>query len=127
MVESLFHGDNYQVMKELLNVAATRHEALASNIANLETPGYKRIDLDKTFEAELRADLRSGNALEVVGLQPKLTQDPTVSTVRADGNNVQLDRELLAMAGNSANYDVLTQFASSSLKQLRTAIIGRIS
>jgi flagellar basal-body rod protein FlgB len=125
MVESLFQSDNYSVVKKLLDVAAMRHEALASNIANVETPGYKRVDLNKTFEAELRADLRAGDARAATRLQPALAEDSTAISSRADGNNVQLDRELLAMTGNSTNFDVLTQFASSSLKQLRTAIIGR--
>lgn len=125
MVESLFQGDNYQAVKKLLDVAAMRHEALASNIANVETPGYKRLDLDKTFEAELRSDLRAGDVRDAAGLQPRIAEDSTARTMRSDGNNVQLDRELLAMTENSTNFDVLTQFASSSLKQLRTAITGR--
>jgi flagellar basal-body rod protein FlgB len=125
MVESLFQGDNYQAVKKLLDVAAMRHEALASNIANVETPGYKRLDVDKTFEAELRSDLRAGDVRDAAGLQPRIAEDSTARTMRSDGNNVQLDRELLAMTENSTNFDVLTQFASSSLKQLRTAITGR--
>jgi flagellar basal-body rod protein FlgB len=125
MVESLFQGDNYQAVKKLLDVAAMRHEALASNIANVETPGYKRLDMDKTFEAELRSDLRAGDVRDAAGLQPRIAEDSTARSMRSDGNNVQLDRELLAMTENSTNFDVLTQFASSSLKQLRTAITGR--
>jgi flagellar basal-body rod protein FlgB len=125
MVESLFQGDNYQAVKKLLDVAAMRHEALASNIANVETPGYKRLDVDKTFEAELRSDLRAGDVRDAAGLQPRIAEDSTARGMRSDGNNVQLDRELLAMTENSTNFDVLTQFASSSLKQLRTAITGR--
>src|SRR4051794_12675152 len=119
MIESLFKGDNYQATKKLLDVAALRHEALASNIANVETPGYKRLDLVKSFSDELNSQLRAGHIDRVNELQPSISEDPSAPMTRADGNTVQLDRELLAMTTNSTNFDVLTQFASGSLKQLR--------
>jgi len=125
MIEALFQNDNYLATKKLLDATALRHEALASNIANVERPGYKRIDLAPTFEQELRSELRSGNTNRLASLQPSIQLDSTAVASRADGNNVQLASELLSMASNSANFDVLTQFASGSLKQLRTAITGR--
>ena len=45
MIEALFNQPNYQATKKLLDVSVLRHEALASNLANLETPNYKRIDV----------------------------------------------------------------------------------
>ena len=51
--------------------------------------------------------------------------DPNGGTERQDGNNVQLDKELMNMSANSLQYDTLTEFVSGSLKQLQMAITGK--
>jgi flagellar basal-body rod protein FlgB len=56
---------------------------------------------------------------------PRTETDSLSPATRADGNNVQIDRELLEMSKNTMNFDALTNFASGSLKQLKMAIIGR--
>lgn len=125
MIDSLFSNSNYLATKRLLDAAAMRHEALASNIANVETAGYKRTDLPKDFAAEFAARVRSG---DVSGAPtPKIVPDTATTSTRLDGNNVELDKELLAMSKNSAEYDAMTEFVSGSLKQLRMAITGRTS
>ncbi len=125
MIESLFSSTNYQAAKQLLDVATVRHEALATNLANLETPGYKRVDLPKDFSAEFAARLRAGELASAPAA--KITEDLTSTSQRKDGNNVELDKELLSMSKNSAEYDTLTEFVSGSIKQLRMAITGRTS
>jgi flagellar basal-body rod protein FlgB len=127
MIDLMLARDNYELAVRLLDAAALRHEALATNLANVETPGFKRLDLAPDFAQQLSAYAASpepGAALET--LQPRLAADLTARAVRPDGNNVQLDRELLEMNRNALEYDVLTQFASDSLKRLKTAITGRV-
>ncbi len=123
MIEQLFSGTNYQATKQLLDAATMRHEALAANIANLETPGYKRVDLPKDFAQEFAAHVRSGGTSAAPA--PKIVEDSAATARRKDGNTVQLDKELLAMTKNEAEYDVLTEFVSGSIKQLKLAITGR--
>ena len=123
MIDQLFSGANYQATKQLLDVAVLRHEALAANIANVETPGYKRVDLPKDFSQEFAAHLRGGGGPGAP--TPTIAEDATASSRRKDGNTVQLDKELLAMSKNEAEYDTLTEFVSGSIKQLKLAITGR--
>lgn len=125
IVGSLFQSDVYQSSKKMLDVTSVRHQALASNIANATTPGYKRVDISKTFEQELQKSIRGGKENEIASLKPTVEADPTVHTTRLDGNNVQIDQELLSLSSNATNYQALTQFVSGSLRQLRTAITGR--
>ena len=125
LVASLFKSDNYTAVKKMMDVTALRHDAIASNIANVSTPGYKRVDLAKSFEDELRNTIGDRKSAPIAALQPRLELDTLTPSTRADGNNVQIDSELLAMTKNTTNFDVLTDFASGSLKQLRHAIIGR--
>ena len=125
LVASLFKSDNYTAVKKLMDVTALRHGAIASNLANVSTPGYKRVDIAKSFEQELSTTISDRKAPRIAALQPRLEADTLTPSTRADGNNVQIDSELLAMTQNTINFNVLTDFASGSLKQLRTAITGR--
>jgi flagellar basal-body rod protein FlgB len=121
MIAQIFNQGTYAASKQLLDASVLRHEALASNLANIETPGYKRVDLPKDFEKEFASRLRAGGSSPA----PSLTVDNEAPAQRTDGNNVSLDHELLAMNRNAAEYEALTEFVSGSLKQLRVAISGR--
>jgi flagellar basal-body rod protein FlgB len=127
MIESLFNSPNYAMSKVMLDVTTDRQEALASNIANAETPGYHRVDLAKDFEQELQAHFQAGEPAAVPLHQKVIETDPNARSVRPDGNNVELDNELLKMSGNEMQYETLTEFVSSSLAQLKVAITGRTS
>jgi flagellar basal-body rod protein FlgB len=74
VIEGLFSGNNYLAAKKLLDAAALRQSALASNIANVETPGYKRVDVDASFETQLVSATRKGETKELKLLQPQLAQ-----------------------------------------------------
>lgn len=125
LVASLFASDNYTAVKKLMDVSAMRHAAIASNIANVSTPGYKRVDLSKTFEEELKSRIGARDAAAIASAMPRTETDSLTPSTRADGNNVQIDRELLELSKNTMNFDALTNFASGSLKQLKMAITGR--
>jgi flagellar basal-body rod protein FlgB len=125
LVASLFASDNYTAVKKMMDVTAMRHAAIAGNLANVSTPGYKRVDISKTFEDELKARIGSRDSAQITAAVPHTELDNLTPSTRADGNNVQIDRELLALSGNTMNFDALTNFASGSLKQLKMAITGR--
>ena len=54
VLDNLYSQENYLISKKLLDATQLRHETLANNIANVETPGFKRRDLPKNFSVELR-------------------------------------------------------------------------
>lgn len=127
MIDQLLGHQNYQLAKHLLDAASLRHEALATNIANLETPGFKRLDLSPDFALQLEKVAAAGPASsEPLRLTPTVVQDLNARAVRPDGNSVELDRELIELSRNTLEYDFLSQFASDSIKRLRTAITGRV-
>src|SRR5690606_25666269 len=102
MIDPLFQNTTYQLARKLLDAAVLRHEAIATNIANAETPGFQRLDVAPDFAAELRARLHTGASREALDtLQPRLLEDASARSVRPDGNSVELDRELLAMNRNA--------------------------
>src|SRR5438552_1617061 len=118
MIEKLFNNDNYAMSKTMLDVAAARHEALAANIANVETPGYHRVDVSKSFLQQLQQHIKTGECMEATG-KPMIETDSTASSARADGNNVQLDNELLQLGSNEVQYETLADFVSGSLARLK--------
>ena len=132
MIDQIFSGGSYQAVKQMLDMTSQRQEALAGNIANVETPGYRRVDLDRTavtdFQATMHAAAQSGNFSQVGatgGHAMRTVLDTEVTSSRPDGNNVEIDHELLAMSKNTVEYGTLTEFASNSLKCLKMAITGR--
>ena len=126
MIDPIFQSDNYQLARKLLDAAALRSEAIASNVANAETPGYRRLDVSTDFADQLKARCQAGD-LAAAGedLRPTLVQDPYARTVRPDGNSVDIEKELLAMNKNSVEYEFLTDIVSGNIKQLKMAITGR--
>ncbi len=126
MVDPIFKSDNYLLAKRLLDASVMRQEAIAANIANAETPGYKRVDLAPSFASELRAKMEAGSfSAGAANLQPALVQDRNARSVRPDGNNVEVERELLEMNRNSVDHQFLTDMVSRNIRQLKLAITGR--
>ncbi len=126
MIDPIFQADNYLLARKLLDAAALRQEAIASNVANAETPGYRRLDVAPDFVQQLKAcaaqgDLGSAGAV----LRPQLVEDASARSLRPDGNSVEIERELLAMNRNAVEYDYLSEIVSRNLKQLKQAITGR--
>ena len=126
LLQNLYEQENYLVAKKLLDATHLRHESLSNNLANVETPGFKRRDLPKTFSVELRRAVERKDFRRVKSLLPRSREDLQAKPVRMDGNTVQLDEELLAMNRNALNYEYLTQMVSGSIKELNLAIKGRL-
>lgn len=126
MIDPIFQSDTYQLARKLLDVSVTRQEAISSNIANAETPGYRRVDIAPDFAAELKSKIRSGaTSEEIASVSPRVSEDQFARSVRPDGNTVEMERELLEMNRNTVEYNYLTEVVSRNFKQLRTAITGR--
>jgi flagellar basal-body rod protein FlgB len=127
MIDALFSQTNYAAMKKMLDATALRHEAIASNLANAEKPGYKRIDLESSFSSELKRAIGDKDAQQIMSLRPTLGVDTTAVANTKDGNTVQLEEEMMKMHQNVMAHAVETQLVSGQLLRLRLAITGRPS
>ncbi len=125
MIDALFNNTNYVAAKKLLDATMLRHEAIASNLANLETPGYKRVEIAPTFQAELKEALAAGDSSQISSIQPKLQVDPSAVAQSRDGNTVSLEAEMAHLQQNTLSHALETQLISWQLVRLRTAILGR--
>ncbi|MBA4180992.1 MAG: flagellar basal body rod protein FlgB [Anaerolinea sp.] len=111
-----------------------RQEAISSNIANIDTPGYKRQDV--AFESELRRQAgRGATGLATTDsrhissgskLRNQLGLDPAqmLTSSRMDGNNVDIDQEMIALADTQMRYQAASSALSSKLRTIRNVIQG---
>ena len=98
-------------LERYLDLLSAREKLVASNIANVDTPGYKTQDLD--FQAEFRSALEGGS--------PQVTEVGGLKT-KSDGNNVSLDREARLLSENALRFSVATNLLRGQLQAVRTAI-----
>jgi flagellar basal-body rod protein FlgB len=127
MVDGLFNEPNYLAAKKMLDAVALRQDAISSNLANVETPGYKRVDLAPSFQSQLEHACASRDPQQLATLQPSISTDLNAVPTGRDGNTVNLEDEMLRMNQNTILHSVETQLVSSTFYRLRMAISGKSS
>lgn len=128
MIDPVFQSNTMHLAEKLLDASALQQQAIAANLANAETPGYRRVDLAPDFEARLKATCEEGGSPAAIdALKPTLAEDASARIVTPDGNSVEIDHELLAMNRNAVEYNYLTDIVTYNIKQLKVAIDGQPS
>ena len=92
-------------LERAIQGSALRQEALAENIANVNTPGYKRQDVD--FHSALQAAMPMGR--DAVAATPFAASVDDSAPMRPDGNSVDIDAESANLAQNALEYEALAQ------------------
>jgi len=125
MIDALFSQPNYAAVKKLLDATSLRHEAIARNLANLETPHYQRVDVAPSFTTTLRQAIISHDAAQIQAIEPSIVTDTSASPLGHDGNTVDLEAELVKLNENTVAHALETQLMTGQLLRLRLAITGR--
>lgn len=121
--------DYINVMDKTADASWIRNEVIANNIANVNTPGYKREDV--AFERELERAL--GNSryktmdakvkdVKLDRLKPRTVKDYSNFSYRLDGNNVDIDTENVTLAANQIKYQGVIAGIQSEFSNLKTAM-----
>ena len=117
------------VLDKAADAAWLRNEAISNNLANVDTPNYKRQDV--SFEDELirnlnKVEYRTMDAkvynMQLSKIEPRVYTDAEAYSYRLDGNNVDIDRENVYMAENQITYNSLMQCVKSEFQNLKTAM-----
>lgn len=106
-----------RILERGLEAASLRHRVLTHNIANINTPGFKRSRVE--FEEQLIQAIQEGKAPDSVAPQV-VTETNTLA--RPDGNNVDVELEMAQLAENQIWYSALTRQISDHFARLRTVI-----
>lgn len=94
-----------------MDLLSARQKLVASNIANVDTPGYKAKDIDFQFEFMSLVKGAGPNVVDAPGL-----------VVKNDGNNVSMDREARLLAENALRFNLAANLMKSQLKMVSAAI-----
>lgn len=106
-----------RVLESALGAASLRQRALAHNVANISTPGFKRARVE--FEEQLAQALQNGG--DPNSISPQVVEE-TQTVGRPDGNNVDIELEMTQMASNQIWYAALTRQLSDQFNRLRMVI-----
>lgn len=114
----------YTSLKVVLDGCLLRHRVISNNVANVDTPGFKRSKV--IFEEKLRDLIKERNISphKIRKLRPEIVIDQS-SAWREDFNNVDIEREMMELSKNTLKYKIYVQLLSRKLGKIRQAIIGR--
>ncbi|MCA8980461.1 MAG: flagellar basal body rod protein FlgB [Planctomycetes bacterium] len=113
-------GNNGRLLVNLMSAAARRAEVIANNIANQNTPGFKRSTVE--FEDLLARELRSGaSGRDLLALAPE-EQIDLVSPSNGEGNNVHMELETNAMNQNRLMYETYSAILKTRMELIRASI-----
>lgn len=117
--------DYVNVLNRAADASWKRNEAIANNIANVDTPGYKRqdVEFDTILQREMRdsryvsTDAKVAN-LDLSRLEGKQYTDSAAFSYRMDGNNVDIDTENTYLASNQIKYNALMTSVNQEFSRL---------
>ncbi|HHT98093.1 MAG TPA: flagellar basal body rod protein FlgB [Clostridiales bacterium] len=119
---------NYvDVLNKAADASWTRNEVIGNNIANVDTPGYKRKDVH--FDSYLLSEIaRNGNSNNGISqarlnsLNPTIYTDNSALSYRLDGNNVNIDTESSNLAQNQIRYYTLIDSMTQEFNRIKTVL-----
>ena len=119
-------SDGFSVLDRLINAAAFRHRVLSSNIANVDTPGYKAKDVkfDQILGSEMKLAVTSPQHLGGEGGGPPGEVTADEAQAWADRNTVELDREVSKMMENTMLYQAGVAMLATKIRMFKTALKG---
>lgn len=133
MIGTMFNSSTIPVMQELLQFTEARHEVLAGNIANIDTPGYRTRDLNvDEFQEKLQEALvdrkqqqgvLSPGLSEVRGGDPmRKVRESLNSILYHDDSNVSLEQQVTQLSKNQFMHNLAISIMSSQFRLLQTAV-----
>lgn len=126
MLNKLLFPKNH--LEKSLDAAWLRNDVISQNIANVDTPGYKRqeVQFEEFLNSEMKHSRISNSKTHIQGSGDiKVVEDNKNYSYRLDGNNVDIEREMAKLAANSLRYNTLIQRINGQFSKLRTIIKGR--
>ncbi len=118
-IQGLLNDDAIVISNKMMEIATERQKVIANNMANANTPGYTRMELD--FQQRLTDIVRSGDLEDLSSFHAKAVEDKRNSP-SADGNNVLIANEMNEMAQNSVMFSLLSKAFSTRLGIIKAAM-----
>jgi flagellar basal-body rod protein FlgB len=133
VISNLFSSTPIPVLEQVVNFAQMRHQVLAGNIANLDTPGYRTRDLSAdAFQANLRRAIETRDEQATSFAPPETAPNPFAPVkagmegiLRHDDDNVGLEQQLMEIAKNEMQHNLALTIMNNQLQLIGSAISER--
>lgn len=123
--------DYINIMDKAADASWTRENVITNNIANVDTPGYKRQDVD--FQTALKRELGSSKYVsldkkvralnaDLTGLSVSPYTDSSNYSYRLDRNNVDVDTEQTELASEQLRYELLTNAINEEFSRMKVVL-----
>ena len=112
---------NFTLLAQLMRMHHRKHKVIASNIANANTPYYRRRDFK--FDTSLRNAMEGGTSADYRAIGGTVVK-PKNTPIRNNGNDVDIDKEMLALSGNATLYDIYSHLYQKNSTLVKQAIRG---
>jgi flagellar basal-body rod protein FlgB len=112
----------FDLLSKLVDVTVLRHKVLSQNVANVNTPGYHKLGV--SFDDALAKHMERHGEDGIARLQPAIVEDNS-SPARLDGNNVDIDREMMLLNKNTLLNNTYLQIVATKTAMMRRAISGQ--
>jgi flagellar basal-body rod protein FlgB len=119
---SIIKPTNFELMSKMLDYSAARQKAIANNIVNVNTPGYRRTDVE--FEHELLTAVESKDEDAIANLGFKNVK-PSETAIRKDGNNVDIDLEMAKLSENALTFSIYATLLRRKFQGIKQVIKGQ--
>ena len=113
---SFIQTSQLATLERYLDLTAFRHSLITSNMANVDTPLYRTLDID------FRTELRRAMLQQTDGFPEPRVREVRGLIERPDGNNVSMDREGLLMAKTQLQFQAGVQLLRAEFRRLNMAI-----
>jgi flagellar basal-body rod protein FlgB len=126
MLDRVLSTETFLTAQGALDGLSARHAAITDNIANVNTPGYKRkfVPFEEALGKAVKRSISPCTGAAggpVPRFEPPVMRDAQTST-RQDGNNVDIEAEMVHLAENTLRYEALTQYIGGFFTGLKTVI-----
>ena len=138
MLSSLFQSTTIPVLEQVVDFSQARHQVLAGNIANLDTPGYRVRDLSpELFEQRLKEAIdarENGEAASAIfdgssSRQSRLSRvgDSIKGILYHDDSNDSMEQQVAEISKNQMQHSLALSIMTSQFRLLQTAISERVA
>lgn len=134
MLEQIMNSSNFDYLGRGLAAATMRHEVISNNIANVNTPNFKRstVNFEDLLAKELHLDdesrmdmIRTHDRhlpMAMSGKANAVIEEDGTTTMRVDNNNVDIDMEMASLAKNQLYYNAMSTELGGFINKMKTVI-----
>lgn len=120
---ALFNNTGFRFLEQGMDAVWLKQKVISQNIANADTPGYnaKTVEFSSVLKEKCGYQKYHNKKGEAIGIKAEITEEKGTNQL-LDGNNVDVEKEMMALADAQLQYEALSGKISNELSMMRTAL-----